>query len=98
MARNKITGHINMKVTATPSALKLIEELKKNHGKELLFHQSGGCCGRKDDYSIEAQIDRGQDLAELMAGLHQRGVSIISMRNRENRLEQMFVSLLEQAS
>jgi hypothetical protein len=25
-------------------------------------------------------------------------VSIISMRNRENRLEQMFVSLLEQAS
>ena len=53
---------------------------------------------RKDDYSIEAQIDRGQDLAELMAGLHQRGVSIISMRNRENRLEQMFVSLLEQAS
>ena len=41
MARNKITGHINMKVTATPSALKLIEELKKNHGKELLFHQSG---------------------------------------------------------
>ena len=33
-----------MKVTATPSALDLIEELKKNHGKELLFHQSGGCC------------------------------------------------------
>ena len=22
----------------------VIEELKKNHGKELLFHQSGGCC------------------------------------------------------
>ena len=33
-----------MKVTATPSALDLIEELKKSHGKELLFHQSGGCC------------------------------------------------------
>ena len=33
-----------MKVTATPSALDLIEELKKNHGEELLFHQSGGCC------------------------------------------------------
>ena len=33
-----------MKVSATPSALDLIEELKKNHGKELLFHQSGGCC------------------------------------------------------
>ena len=33
-----------MKVTATPSALKLIEDLKKDHGKDLLFHQSGGCC------------------------------------------------------
>ena len=44
MACNQITGHIKMKVTATPSALDLIEELKKNHGKDLLFHQSGGCC------------------------------------------------------
>ena len=33
-----------MKVSATPSALELIEDLKKDHGKELLFHQSGGCC------------------------------------------------------
>ena len=33
-----------MKVTATPSALELIEDLKKDHGKDLLFHQSGGCC------------------------------------------------------
>jgi ABC-2 type transport system ATP-binding protein len=53
---------------------------------------------RKDDFCIEAQIDQGQDLAELMARLNERGVSIISMRNRENRLEQMFVSLLEQTS
>ena len=30
-----------MKVSATPSALELIEDLKKDHGKELLFHQSG---------------------------------------------------------
>ena len=33
-----------MKVKATDSALKLIEELKAQHGDELLFHQSGGCC------------------------------------------------------
>jgi hypothetical protein len=37
MARNKITGHINMKVTATPSALKLIEELKKITEKTYYF-------------------------------------------------------------
>ena len=33
-----------MKVSATPLALELIEDLKKSHGDDLLFHQSGGCC------------------------------------------------------
>lgn len=53
---------------------------------------------RIDDHCLEVQIEQGQDLAELMTRLHQQGVSIISMRNRENRLEQMFVSLLERSS
>jgi len=53
---------------------------------------------RVDDFCLEVQIEKGQDLAELMSNLHQQGVKILSMRNRENRLEQMFVSLLEQAS
>jgi ABC-2 type transport system ATP-binding protein len=53
---------------------------------------------RVDDFALEAQIEQGQDLAELMSQLHGQGISILSMRNRENRLEQMFVSLLEQAS
>ncbi|MDG2460396.1 MAG: ABC transporter ATP-binding protein [Luminiphilus sp.] len=53
---------------------------------------------RVDDFCLEAQIEQGQDLAQLMSHLHEQGVTILSMRNRENRLEQMFVSLLEQAS
>ncbi|MBU2825642.1 DUF779 domain-containing protein [Acidithiobacillus ferridurans] len=32
------------KVTATEATLELIEFLKKKHGNELMFHQSGGCC------------------------------------------------------
>ena len=32
------------KVIATETALELIELLKKKHGNELMFHQSGGCC------------------------------------------------------
>jgi uncharacterized protein (DUF779 family) len=31
------------RVTATPSALELIAELRASHGA-ILFHQSGGCC------------------------------------------------------
>ncbi len=53
---------------------------------------------RIDDFCLEANIEQGQDLAELMSQLHGQGINIISMRNRENRLEQMFVSLLEQES
>ena len=53
---------------------------------------------RIDDYCLQAHIEQGQDLAELMSQLHGQGISILSMRNRENRLEQMFVSLLEPAS
>ncbi len=32
------------KVIATDAALELIETLKKKHGNDLFFHQSGGCC------------------------------------------------------
>ncbi len=59
---------------------------------------SGFDTTRVDDFCLEVQIEKGQDLAELMSHLYQQGVTILSMRNRENRLEQMFVSLLEQAS
>ena len=31
------------RVTATPTALELIEEIRADH-PEILFHQSGGCC------------------------------------------------------
>ena len=44
MAREESRAIFFMKVKATDSALKLIEELKAQHGDELLFHQSGGCC------------------------------------------------------
>jgi uncharacterized protein len=32
-----------LRVTATPAALALIEELRAEHGP-VMFHQSGGCC------------------------------------------------------
>jgi hypothetical protein len=32
------------KVIATEAALELIAFLKKKHGNDLMFHQSGGCC------------------------------------------------------
>ena len=36
--------NIQMKVSFTLSAKKLLSEIKEVHGNDLLFHQSGGCC------------------------------------------------------
>ena len=32
------------RVTSTESANKIIDQLREEHGCELMFHQSGGCC------------------------------------------------------
>ncbi len=32
------------RVNSTQAANKLIDRLRKEHGTELMFHQSGGCC------------------------------------------------------
>ena len=44
MAREESRAIFYMKVKATESALKLLEDIKAQQGDELLFHQSGGCC------------------------------------------------------
>ncbi len=36
--------NIEMKVSFTLSAKKLLSEIKEVHGEDLLFHQAGGCC------------------------------------------------------
>lgn len=53
---------------------------------------------RKDDHSIELAVDKGQDLAEAFDKLHTQGIKVVSMRNQANRLEQMFVNLLEESA
>ena len=32
------------RVTSTEAANKVIDQLREEHGTELMFHQSGGCC------------------------------------------------------
>ncbi|MGL6160893.1 ABC transporter ATP-binding protein [Microbulbifer sp.] len=47
-----------------------------------------------DDHSLEVTVERGHSLTELFAALGEQDISIVSMRNRANRLEELFVSLL----
>ena len=50
-----------------------------------------------DEHSLEVTVEKGQSLNELFTGLGEQGISVVSMRNRANRLEELFVSLLADA-
>ncbi len=49
---------------------------------------------RLDDHSLEIEVDKGQSLNNIFALLADSGVQIGSMRTRANRLEELFVELL----
>ncbi|MFC7368121.1 ABC transporter ATP-binding protein [Vreelandella zhaodongensis] len=40
-------------------------------------------------------IHRGQQLNDVFSALSEQGITVVSMRNRANRLEEMFVSMVE---
>jgi len=48
-----------------------------------------------DETTLEIAIEKGQDLNQVFALLSARGISVKSMRNKSNRLEQLFVSQLK---
>lgn len=47
-----------------------------------------------DDTTLEVEISKGQDLNELFQFFSREGIKITSMRNKANRLEELFVRLL----
>ncbi|MBN8430938.1 ABC transporter ATP-binding protein [Microbulbifer salipaludis] len=47
-----------------------------------------------DEHSLEVTVHKGQSLSELFTLLTAQNISVTSMRNRANRLEELFVSLL----
>jgi len=47
-----------------------------------------------DETTLEVGVNRQQDLNAVFAQLSQHNISVKSMRNKSNRLEQLFVSLL----
>jgi ABC-2 type transport system ATP-binding protein len=48
-----------------------------------------------DAHTLEAEMSRTHDLNSLFAALSARGVTVTSMRNKANRLEELFVRLVE---
>ncbi|MBD8897756.1 ABC transporter ATP-binding protein [Rhodanobacter sp. DHG33] len=50
---------------------------------------------RVDEHTLEAEMARTHDLNSLFSALTARGITVTSMRNKTNRLEELFVRLVE---
>ena len=50
---------------------------------------------RKDQHTLEVEVENGQHINDVFNALDKQGIHITSMRNRANRLEEMFVNLVE---
>ncbi len=53
---------------------------------------------RTDDHTLEVEVEKGQHLNQVFTALGAAGIHVSSMRNRANRLEEMFVNLVEGAA
>jgi ABC-2 type transport system ATP-binding protein len=48
-----------------------------------------------DDHTLEVELSRGQSLNEIFSRLSSQGVQVNSMRNKVNRLEELFMRLVD---
>jgi ABC-2 type transport system ATP-binding protein len=52
-------------------------------------------CSMTADGSLEVEVSKEQNLNDLFAALSARGIEVVSMRNKTNRLEELFMRLVE---
>jgi ABC-2 type transport system ATP-binding protein len=48
-----------------------------------------------DDHTLEIEVSKEQSLNDIFARLTQLGIEVVSMRNKVNRLEELFMRLVE---
>jgi ABC-2 type transport system ATP-binding protein len=79
--------------------------LRKLHTETFIFNLrnaaaappalSGYAVTLTDDHTLEIELSREQNLNEVFARLTAQGVEVISMRNKVNRLEELFMRIVE---
>jgi ABC-2 type transport system ATP-binding protein len=50
---------------------------------------------RTDENTLEVEVNKDQDLNGIFAALTAAGIEVVSMRNKSNRLEELFLRLVE---
>jgi len=51
-----------------------------------------------DDHTLEVEVSKGQSLNDIFAQLSARGIEVNSMRNKVNRLEELFIRLVDSSA
>jgi ABC-2 type transport system ATP-binding protein len=49
-----------------------------------------------DDHTLEIEVSKEQNLNDIFSRLSGTGIEVLSMRNKTNRLEELFMRLVEQ--
>jgi ABC-2 type transport system ATP-binding protein len=49
-----------------------------------------------DDHTLEVEVSKEQNLNDIFSRLSAAGIEVLSMRNKSNRLEELFLRLVEQ--
>ena len=56
----------------------------------------GYSCSLVDEHTLAVQVDKHQGLNALFVALSEQNVQVLSMRNRSNRLEELFLMLVDE--
>jgi ABC-2 type transport system ATP-binding protein len=60
-------------------------------------HLDGYTASLVDDHTLEVEVSKEQGLNEIFSRLSAQGLEVLSMRNKVNRLEEIFMRLVEKA-
>lgn len=50
----------------------------------------------EDEHTLAVEVERNQGMNEIFSQLSQQGVKVLSMRNKSNRLEELFLKITEE--
>ncbi len=90
----EIVQNMGMKqLLSTLTVETFVLDLKQSH--TAAPHLAGFSCKLIDDHTLEVQVDKNVGITALFSQLAQQGIDVLSLRNKANRLEELFVSLVE---
>ena len=56
----------------------------------------GFCYRELDDHTLEVEVKKSQTINQVFSQLTEQGIEVMSMRNKSNRLEELFVRLINE--